>query len=186
MEIILTASKIILNLDCSTVHKPEGFWHQTCQHSSQPWCLSWSYSLSLSNSKSLFVVCIYMYIYYLGLHQISAICHCLSEDDTKKLLCAFVVSRLDYWNSLVAGCPKYLLSKLQTDNGIFRQIEVQWHSHSRSWHENKLIRVDKRYSFLKWSGWQDVQWHVIDLCGQTCQLLYAFRSEDRKRQEKTL
>ena len=31
----------------------------------------------------------------------------------KKLLCAFVLSRLDHCKSLLAGCPKYLLSKLQ-------------------------------------------------------------------------
>jgi len=30
-----------------------------------------------------------------------------------KLLCAFVLSRLDYCSSRLAGCPKYLLSKLQ-------------------------------------------------------------------------
>ena len=41
------------------------------------------------------------------------ISHYLSEDVTKILLCAFVLSRLDYCNSLLAGCPKYLLSKLQ-------------------------------------------------------------------------
>ena len=50
---------------------------------------------------------------YLELRQISAIHHHLSEDVTKKLLCAFVLSRLNYCNSLLAGCPKYLLSKLQ-------------------------------------------------------------------------
>ena len=37
---------------------------------------------------------------YLELRQISAIRHYLSEDVTKKLLCAFVLSRLDYCNSL--------------------------------------------------------------------------------------
>ena len=31
----------------------------------------------------------------------------------KKLLWAFALSRLDYCNSLLAGCPKYLLSKLR-------------------------------------------------------------------------
>ena len=52
-------------------------------------------------------------ICYLELRRISAIRHYLSEDVTKKLLCAFVLSRLGYCNSLLAGCPKYLLSKLQ-------------------------------------------------------------------------
>ena len=52
-------------------------------------------------------------ICYLELRRISAIRHYLSEDVTQKLLCVFVLSRLDYCNSLLAGCPKYLLSKLQ-------------------------------------------------------------------------
>ena len=44
-EMILLATKTVLSSNCSTVHKSGGFWHQTCQHSSQPRCLSWSYSL---------------------------------------------------------------------------------------------------------------------------------------------
>ena len=52
-------------------------------------------------------------IFYLELRRISAIRHYLSEDVTNKLLRAFVLSRVDYCNSLLAGCPKYLLSKLQ-------------------------------------------------------------------------
>ena len=53
------------------------------------------------------------HICYLELRQISAIGHCLSRDVTKKLLCVFILSRLDYCNSVSVGCPKYLLSKLQ-------------------------------------------------------------------------
>ena len=52
-------------------------------------------------------------ICYLELRRISAIRHYLSEDATKRLVCAFILSRLDYCNSLLAGCPKYLLSKLK-------------------------------------------------------------------------
>ena len=53
-------------------------------------------------------------ICYLELRRISAIRHYLSEDVTpKNLLCVFFLSRLDYCNSLLAGCPKYRLSKLQ-------------------------------------------------------------------------
>ena len=65
--------------------------------------------LSLSNSKisSICSIC------YLELRRISAICHYLSKDVTKKLLCAFVLSRVDYCNSLLVSCPKYLLSNLR-------------------------------------------------------------------------
>ena len=62
-------------------------------------------------------------ICYLELRRISAICHYMSEDVTKKLLCAFVLSRLDYCNSFLAGCPKYLLSKLiKVQNNAARLI----------------------------------------------------------------
>ena len=62
-------------------------------------------------------------ICYLELRRISAICHYMSEDVTKKLLCAFVLSRLDYCNSPLAGCPKYLLSQLpKVQNNAARLI----------------------------------------------------------------
>ena len=65
-------------------------------------------------------------ICYLELHRISAIRHYLSEDVTKKLLCAFVLSRLDYCNPLLSGCPKYLLSKLPKvqNNADFPQLNL--------------------------------------------------------------
>ena len=60
---------------------------------------------------------------YPELRRISAIRHYLSEDVTKKLLCAFVLSRLDYCNSLLPGCPKYLLSELpKVQNNAARLI----------------------------------------------------------------
>ena len=65
---------------------------------------------TLSSQQQISAVC---RICYLELRRISAIRHYLSEDVTKKLLCAFVLSRLDYCNSFLADCPKYLLSKLQ-------------------------------------------------------------------------
>ena len=52
-------------------------------------------------------------ICYLELHWISATCNYLSEDVTKKLLYVFVLSRLNYYNLLLVGCPKYHISKLQ-------------------------------------------------------------------------
>ena len=47
------------------------------------------------------------------LRRISSIRHFLSLDATKTLFSAFVLSRLDYCNSLLFGCPRYLLNKLQ-------------------------------------------------------------------------
>ena len=52
-------------------------------------------------------------ICYLELRRISSIRQYLTEDATKTLICSFVLSRLDYCNSLLAGSPKYLLLKLQ-------------------------------------------------------------------------
>ena len=47
------------------------------------------------------------------LRRISSIRHLLSTDATKTLVSAFVLSCLDYCNSLLFGCPQYLLNKLQ-------------------------------------------------------------------------
>ena len=47
------------------------------------------------------------------LRRFSSIRHLLSTDATKTLLSSFVLSRLDYCNSLLFGRPQYLLNKLQ-------------------------------------------------------------------------
>ena len=70
-EMILIATKTVLNSDCSTVHKSGGFWHQICQHSSQPRCLSWSYSLSNSKFPPFVVSAI---LNFVGLVQYATIC----------------------------------------------------------------------------------------------------------------
>ena len=50
---------------------------------------------------------------YIEIRRISNIRHFLTIDATKPLLCAFVMSKLDYCNSLLSGSPKHLLDKLQ-------------------------------------------------------------------------
>ena len=50
---------------------------------------------------------------YLKIRRISSVRHLLSDDATKTLLCAFVLSRLDYCNALLAGSPKHLMKTLQ-------------------------------------------------------------------------
>ena len=50
---------------------------------------------------------------YIELRRISSIRHYLTVDATKVLVCAFVLSKLDYCNSLFSGCPQYIIDKLQ-------------------------------------------------------------------------
>jgi len=50
---------------------------------------------------------------YTAIRQISSIRHYLTVSATKTLVCAFVLSRLDYCNSLLSGSPKHFIDKLQ-------------------------------------------------------------------------
>ena len=63
-------------------------------------------------SMHIYVLTICKLAYY-ELRRISSIRHFLSTSATKTLVCSFVLSRLDYCNSLLAGCPQYLIDKLQ-------------------------------------------------------------------------
>ena len=54
-----------------------------------------------------------------GLVQYATIC---PKTSSKELLCAVVLSRLGYCNSLLAGCPKYLLSELQKVQNIAARL----------------------------------------------------------------
>ena len=47
------------------------------------------------------------------IRHISSIQHLLTTQATQTLVCSLVLSRLDYCNSLLSGCPQYLLGKLQ-------------------------------------------------------------------------
>ena len=78
------------------------------------------------------------------LRRISSIRHLLSTDATKTLVSAFVLSRLDYCNSLLFGCSQYLLNKLQ---------KVQ----------NNAARLDRRVSKTDYiSHLASLHWLPID------------------------
>ena len=73
---------------------------------------------------------------YPELHRISTIWHLLSVDSTKTLVSAFVLSRLDYCNSLLSGCLKHLFennkrSRTQLQDSSSQLInEIMFHSSS--------------------------------------------------------
>ena len=105
---ILTTTKTVLNSD--SVPQSINLEGSDIKFANTVLILGVCLDPTLSFQQQISSVC---RICFLKLRRISAIRHYLSEDVTKKLLCAFVLSRLDYCNPLLAGCPKYLLSKLQ-------------------------------------------------------------------------
>ena len=108
-DLNLTASKTILNAD--SVPQSINLEGSDIKLANTVRNLGVCLDPTLSFQQQISAVC---RICYLELRQISAIRHYLSQDVTKNLLCAFVLSRLDYCKSLLAGCPKYLIiSKLQ-------------------------------------------------------------------------
>jgi hypothetical protein len=60
---------------------------------------------------------------FAAIRQISSIWHFLTVNATKTLVCAFVLSRIDYCNSLLSSCPKQLIEKLQkVQNSAARMV----------------------------------------------------------------
>ena len=74
---------------------------------------------------------------YLELRRIKSIRHYLTHDALKTLICAFVLSRIDYCNSLLAGCPKKLTLKLQKVQNNAARIICR---SSRSDHISPVLR----------------------------------------------
>ena len=64
---------------------------------------------------------------YSELRRIGTIRHLLSVDSTKTLVSAFVLSRLDYCNSLFSGCPKHLLERLQRVQNSAARLVLKAH-----------------------------------------------------------
>ena len=72
--------------------------------------LGYTISSDMSLNKHISNICRSAYF---ELRKISTIRHTLSVETTKTLVCSFVLSKLDYCNSLLSGCPLYLLHKLE-------------------------------------------------------------------------
>ena len=50
---------------------------------------------------------------YIELRRISSIRHYLTSQAAQTLVCAYVLSKLDYCSALLSGCPEYILDKFQ-------------------------------------------------------------------------
>ena len=86
------------------------YWH--CRHSVHDLC-SLPCFINLNNmTLDKYISTVYRFS-YVEIRGISSIHQYLTIEATKTLVCAFVLSKLDYCNSLLSGCPLYLLSRLQ-------------------------------------------------------------------------
>ena len=74
---------------------------------------------------------------YSELRRISTIQH-VSADPTKTLVSTFVLSMLDYCNSLLSGCPKHLLEKLQKVQNSAARLVLKAHKRD---HVSPLLRT---------------------------------------------
>ena len=64
---------------------------------------------------------------YTDIRRISSIRHLLSIDATKTMLSAFVLQKLDYYNSLFDGSPMYMLERLQKVQNSAARLIFQCH-----------------------------------------------------------
>ena len=74
---------------------------------------------------------------YIEVRRINRICHYLTIDATKPLLWAFVLSKLDYCNSLLSGSPKHLLDKLKKVQNSAARLVFKARKHE---HINHLLQ----------------------------------------------
>ena len=95
-------------------------------------------------------------ICFLELRRISSIRHLLSEDTTKTLVCAFVLSRLDYCNALLSGSPSHLINRLQ---------KVQNHAARLIFRSSKYDHITPLLCSLHWLPVQQrISYKIACLC----------------------
>ena len=87
------------------------------------------------------------------LKRISSSRHYLSAEATQKLVLAFAMSRLDYCNSLLYGCPKYLFNRLQKVQNYAARLILKVPKTYRITPHLQALPVDAR-----------IQYRICSLC----------------------
>ena len=125
---------------------------------------------------------------YSELHRVSTIQHLLSADSTKTFVSTFVLSRLDYCNSLLSGCPKHLLEKLQKVQNTAARLVLKAHKQDhvsplhRTLHWLPIqARIEYKLSTLCHSFFSDTA--LVYLCDlhRVCSPLRQLRSSPDSR-----
>ena len=75
---------------------------------------------------------------YVKIRRINSIRQYLTVEATTTLVCAFVLSKLDYCNSLLSGCPIYILRRLP--KGWNSAVELVFTSRRRD-HVQRLLQA---------------------------------------------
>jgi len=94
-------------------------WVQTLSQRDQVWLLGVTISADLSLDRHMSVVSATSFH---SLRQLRRVRHSLDTESTATLVHAFVTSRLDYCNILLAGSPKTVIDKLQRVMNVAARI----------------------------------------------------------------
>ena len=85
---------------------------------------------------------------YCEIRRISSVRHLLSVDDTKQLVCSYVLSKLDYCNSLLCNLSKANINKLQkVQNSAARLIF-------------RIKKYDHITPYLRELHWLPIYWRI--------------------------
>ena len=117
-EVLLVTAKRVVNLQ----HLPEFMnINSTCvKFSPSVRNLGVTLDSTLSLHQHVINVC---RVAYLELRRINSIRNLLSIDAVKTLVCSLVLSRIDYYNSLLVSLPQYFIKRLQgVQNAAARSI----------------------------------------------------------------
>ena len=93
---------------------------------------------------------------YIELRQTGSMRHLLNVQTTQTLVCAFILSRLDYCNCLLAGCQQFLIDRfLKVQNAAARLI----------CRTKKLDHVQPIFQSLHWLPIRArIQYKISTLC----------------------
>ena len=116
----------MVNLTCGSISKFTWMVNLTCGSISE---FTWMVNLTGGSiSKTISSACFY------HLPRLRQLLNIMSSATMQRLICAFVVSRLDYCNSVLAGLPAVTLKPLQrVMNAAVRLVAgLGWRSHHTS------------------------------------------------------
>ena len=78
---------------------------------------------------------------YTELRQIGCIRHFLTSQATQTLVCAFILSRLDYCHYLLAGCSQFLIDRVQKVQNAAARLICRGRKAQQLYHIQPILQL---------------------------------------------